>query len=422
MKTKLLAVLLFLNVLLFGLGFYFFNRVASEMDPPRKSVSTADFRERIKPARNKAPIQKQIVAPQQQIVYVTNQFHWSEVESSDYRKYIANLRAVACPESTIKDIILTDILKLYAAQRGQFYQNGREFKFWETDEKRKLNAKQLEQREKQLAVIDKEIPSVLRELLGINYEREMNKYFVDTNEDERRLNFLPEDKRSQLLALRDKIEGMRERVLEAANGNPSAADLEALQKIEEQRKAELGKLLSGSELAEFELRMSGTADQLRADLIGFNPSESEFREIFELQKAVEEKFAFANASDEAVQKEKAAAQKEIQEEIKRQLGDARYADYVKAQIPDYRDACVFTEVYELPTSTAQALFEIKQIAEAEKQNLLANSTLQEQDRLEALQAIQAETEKTLRATLGPKIFSNYSQGTGKWVQNLGGAN
>ncbi|MEO5804263.1 MAG: hypothetical protein ABIR24_12110 [Verrucomicrobiota bacterium] len=419
MKPKFLAVLLFLNVLLFGVGFYFLNRVSSVIAPTRKSTSTVDFRERIKPTKSKVLLQKQIGAPPQKIVYVTNQFNWREVESSDYREYIAKLRGVGCPEATIKDIILTDILRLYAAQRGQFYHNGREFKFWETDEKRKLNAKQLEQREKQLAVIDKEIPSVLRELLGINYEREMNKYFVDTNEDERRLNFLPEEKRSQLLALREKIEGLRERVLEGAKGNPSATDLEALQKVEEQRKAELGKLLSGSELAEFELRMSGTADQLRADLIGFNPSESEFREIFELQRAVEEKFAYANANDEAAQKEKAVARKEVDEEIKRQLGDARYADYEKAQNPDYRNACVFTEVYELPTSTAQALFEIKQIAEAERQNLLANSALQEPDRLEALKAIQAETEKTLRATLGPKIFANYTLGTGKWVQNLG---
>ena len=419
MKTKFAAVLLFLSVLLFGVGLYFFNRVSSKMAAPRQPISTATFRERLKPAKSNTSARKQIATPQQKIVYVTNQFNWREVESSDYREYIANLRGVGCPEATIKDIILTDILRLYAAQRGQFYHNGREFKFWETDEKRKLNAKQLEQREKQLAVIDKEIPPVLRELLGINYEREMNKYFVDSNEDERRLNFLPEEKRNQLLALRDKIEGLQEHILEAANGNLSAADLEALQKIEEQRKAELGELLSGSELAEFELRMSGTADQLRADLIGFNPSESEFREIFELQRAVKEKFAYANANDEAVQKEKVAAQKEVEEVIKRQLGDARYADYEKAQNPDYRNACVFTEVYELPTSTAQALFEIKQIAETERQNLLANSALQEGDRLEALKAIQAETEKTLRATLGAKIFANYTQGTGKWVQNLG---
>ena len=60
---------------------------------------------------------------------------------------------------------------------------------------------------RQLAAIDKELPAVLRELLGINYERELNKYFVDAGEDNRRLDFLSEDKRAQALALRDQFEG-----------------------------------------------------------------------------------------------------------------------------------------------------------------------------------------------------------------------
>lgn len=420
MKNKLFVLLLFLNVFLFGAGFYYFNGATQKVAQPHKPAPAIGLHNPFKPSKKK--ITPQTTSFESKIVYVTNQFNWSQVESSDYREYIANLRGVGCPESTIKDIILTDILKLYAAQRGQFYHNGREFRFWETDEKRKLSAKQLEQREKQLAVIDKEIPSVLRELLGINYEREMNKYFVDTNEDERRLSFLPEEKRNQLLALRDQIEGMRERVLEAANGNPSEADLKQMRKIEEQRIAELGKILSRSELAEFELRTSPTADRLRADLIGFNPSESEFREIFEMQKAVEERFAFAGSNDATAQQLKAAAELEIQKNLKQQLGEARYAEYLQAQNPDFRDACIFTEVYELPTSTAQAIFEIKQVAEAERQNLLGNSSVNESVRLEALRAIQAETEKALRATLGANGFAKYSQGTGKWVQNLGAAN
>ncbi len=407
MKTKLPFVLFLLSAVLFGIGFYTLNQVTSEI-APRKSTPAIERRNSTKLAKTGA--QRPTGSAQSKIVYVTNQFNWSDVESSDYRKYIANLRAIHCPESTIKDIILTDILKLYAARRGQFFHNGREFKFWETDEKRKLNAKQLEEREKQLAAIDKEIPSVLRELLGINYEREINKYFVETNEDERRLSFLPQEKREQLLALRDQIEGMRERVLEEANGKPSAADLEALQKIEAHRKAELGKLLSGAELAEFELRTSPTSDKLRAELIGFNPSESEFRQIFELQKTVEDATG-----------EKNEAQKAVQEELKRQWGDARFAEYQRAQNPDFRDACVFSEVYELPISTAQSIFEIKQIAEAEKQNLLANVTVPEAQKLEALKAIQIETEKNLRQTMGPKVFSNYSQSTGGWVQKLSAA-
>lgn len=419
MKAKLLIALVFTLAIL-GAGFYFFRGFFL---PEHRATSTAELVPDVEPqipVRQVAEQKDSVIPPQ--IIYITNRFNWGEIESSDYRRYIANLRGVGCPESTIKDIILTDIMKMYAAKRGQFYHNGREFKYWETDEKRKLNARQLDEREKQLASIDKEIPGVLRDLLGINYERELNKYFVDANEEDRRLNFLPEEKRSLILALREKYEGEKERILEAANGKISPADKEALQKIETARGEELAKILSDSERAEFELRMSPTADKLRAELIGFNPSEAEFRQIFEMEKAIETSFALTKPDDQIADGEKAAAQKKMQDELKQQLGAPRYSEYERAQNSDFREARIFAEVHELPVATAQTIFDIKQIAEAERERLLANATLPAAQRLEALRAIQAETEKSLLANLGLKAFTSYSQSTGKWVQQLGPSN
>ena len=44
-------------------------------------------------------------------------FHWCQVESTDYRTYMANLRGIGCPESTIRDIITADLGGLYASRR-----------------------------------------------------------------------------------------------------------------------------------------------------------------------------------------------------------------------------------------------------------------------------------------------------------------
>ena len=44
-------------------------------------------------------------------------FHWSQLESSDYRMYIANLRSIGCPEPTVRDIITADVGSLFASQR-----------------------------------------------------------------------------------------------------------------------------------------------------------------------------------------------------------------------------------------------------------------------------------------------------------------
>src|SRR5262245_47286113 len=127
MKTRL-AVLFVVCVLLSSLCFYALNRAAQrardENGAPPSSRQTSIFKH--PRAKNAAANQAKTAPPQ--VVYVTNRFHWSQVESADYRQYIENLRGVGCPEATIRDIILTDIMRLYAAKRGQFYHNGREFK------------------------------------------------------------------------------------------------------------------------------------------------------------------------------------------------------------------------------------------------------------------------------------------------------
>jgi hypothetical protein len=46
------------------------------------------------------------------------EFNWRQLESPDYRTYIANLRAVGCPEETIRNIILPGINQVYAAKNA----------------------------------------------------------------------------------------------------------------------------------------------------------------------------------------------------------------------------------------------------------------------------------------------------------------
>jgi hypothetical protein len=48
---------------------------------------------------------------------LSKKFHWSQIESSDYRTYVANLRAIGCPEQTIRDIICADVDATFASRR-----------------------------------------------------------------------------------------------------------------------------------------------------------------------------------------------------------------------------------------------------------------------------------------------------------------
>ncbi len=415
-KSRFFILLILANVLALAGGFYYLEGLRSKtsavaLTPPDSDVTAELNTKKLRPSlgvSNGPPT----------VIIQTNKFHWREVESTDYRTYIANLRGIGCPESTIKDIILTDIMKLFAERRGRFYQNGREFKFWETSEKRALTARQLEDREKQLSKIDKELPGVLRDLLGINYDRELNKYFVDNGEDARRLSFVPEEKRNQLLALRDEIEGLKEQLVDQTlNGQP--VDPEALKKIQAHRQRILAQILTPEERQEYDLRTSDTAERLRTALVGFNPTEQEFREIYQLWQAHDEKFATVAPDDTNGIKTKEQERQRIEEAVKSKLAPERVVDYERTRSQDYQLLSFFAERYELPPSTVQTLAEIKQAAENARQTLLAQQSLPEEDRAAGLKAIQQETQQAVRQNLGDKLFPTYARNVGTWMEALG---
>jgi hypothetical protein len=413
MKTRFVVILCVFNAAVLAAGYLFFSEYwGGQVEQDRESAQ-------VELAAWKAKAAQASVRPPPVVVYQSNAFNWSQLESTDYRQYIANLRAIGCPELTLRDIIMTDVMRLYAQRRGQYYQNGRPFKFWETDEKRKLKQTQLEEREKQLAQIDKELPAVLRELLGVNYERELNKYFVDSDEDNRRLAFLSDDKRSRLMDLRDQFEGRRERVTYGLQGGaPSPGDIEELRKIDEEQDAALSALLSPQEKEEYQLSMSPTADHLRKELIGFNPTEDEFRDLFRRQQAIDAAYAYEDMSDPSVRAAKAAQEQSMMSDVKAQLTPDRAAALERAKDPEYQNLSLLTERFDLPAETSQTIVDMRQAAEDQKQQLLANKEIPPERVEVALKAIEAETERAARETLGDKAYAQYSQSAG-WLHNLG---
>jgi len=419
MKPRLVVLLCLFNLTLLGVGCFWFgvyfnarsarDRLADGAvagEAQRRAVAIAAAAARALPA---APV----------LIYKTNQFRWSQLESTDYRQYIANLRAIGCPEATVRDIIITDVMRVYAARRGKFYQNGRAFKYWETDEKRKLKQTQLEEREAQLALIDKELPAVLRELLGINYERELNKYFVDAEEDDRRLAFLSEDKRAQALALRDQFESRREQALwQAPNGRPTPGQAEQLREIDREQDAALAGAMTAEEKYEFDLTTSPTADRMRRELIGFNPTQAEFQEIFSRERALDAAYAYQDTNDETVGAAKAADEQKMLADLEAALGPERAAQFEQAGNPDFQSLTLLAARFDLPPEVSQTVLEMRRLAEEARSQLLINQDIPADRRNAALNAIQAEAERATRETLGDKAYAEYSR-SATWIRGLG---
>ncbi len=81
-------------------------------------------------------------------------FHWRSVETADYRGYVENLRAIGCPEQTVRDIVITDVNRLYASRRAAVLTQGKVPKFWQTVEP--VAEEQSVERMQQLAALERE--------------------------------------------------------------------------------------------------------------------------------------------------------------------------------------------------------------------------------------------------------------------------
>src|SRR5437867_3702515 len=97
-------------------------------------------------------------------------FHWSQVESRDYRQYIANLRSIGCPEQTIRDIILADVNKLFEPREAPFKAQlaGFQAQPWNDPSTEPGNSKEQFALRKQLREVEKEKQAVIKDLLGID--------------------------------------------------------------------------------------------------------------------------------------------------------------------------------------------------------------------------------------------------------------
>lgn len=68
-------------------------------------------------------------------------FRWSRLESSkNYRVYIANLRAIGCPEATIEDIVRGDVDRAFSWERNQLGLDGSGSGPWSRSQERRLVA------------------------------------------------------------------------------------------------------------------------------------------------------------------------------------------------------------------------------------------------------------------------------------------
>lgn len=244
---------------------------------------------------------------------------------------------------------------------------------------------------------------------------------------EQRLSFLPAEKRQSLQDIQQDYQELISEVNQDTQGFRLASDAEKLRFLQEEQKRDMEALMTPEERKTYELRMSNTAQQLRWKMTQYDATEQEYLTIFPLQKAFDDKYnprqndpyAEQVERDQNFWKDRQAAEKQLQDQIKSLIGEQRYADSLRLQESDWTQLEAATRRLELPADTPTRLYALRDTTASAVKQIADNSSLSNEQKKAALGVLATSTREQVRASLGFEGAEAYFKNNGMtWLKEL----
>jgi hypothetical protein len=322
----LLAMSLILNVLLLGAGVWrgTHQRPTELARPLRTQVASAThssnlFKRQPRPATVKAT-------------------PWKALESGDPKQFIAGLRAVGCPEQTIRDIVVTRVSREFQARlQTEHDEAARQRPWW-----RGTNAtRQFLELSQYRYALRRERDDLLEEFFGEPAGRLAIQVTAIRGAAAVGREFLPAEKKAQLREIESRYRQMSGEVTYPASQALNEDEQRELLELQRRKRAELEALLTPQELEEFDLRESRAASYVLRQLPEAG-SEVEFRLM--VRAAQEAGANESNASlrsfpgrygmeapNELQQRREDEQRQAIETRVKELLGEQRFAQLQQAE-------------------------------------------------------------------------------------------
>lgn len=354
--------------------------------------------------------------PPPEVVYTTNAFRWQTLESTNYAALVANLRKVGCPERTIRDLIFADAERRYAELQAL---PGEPVSFWLAGKERAAANRRNEtaRNEAQSA-----LRAELHTLFGVDWSPEESEVRdlrfqalsrlvvgpVTDEQHERAWRWLMStvelgqkfrSDRNRIWLIADfaewqKIIAAKQTQVEQIFGPVAFEEFQARTTVLEETFESRGLQLKELELTPEELRK---VCLLKVSKLGW------LGDLFDLER---------NRSEEDLEAKKAAfaaATKEV-------LSPDHFEELIRVQDNDYRNILEVTRDNNLPRTSAQKIYEVRQLADAEYRRLKTEADSDE--KAAALAALQVTTTDSVRKVLGAEVFNRFTARSGQWVTNF----
>ena len=315
-------------------------------------------------------------------------FHWGEIESDDYRQYIANLRAVGCPEETIRDLIAADLAALYLPRaRAILAPKPREY--WQKHDQPNPDAAQ----RRELLALEQEQSRVFRDLLGgrFTFQDRIDTLFLQLHGNEQQLLFLSEDKRAAALDLLAES-GLESRELEMQTRGRYTGDEE--QRLFDEKLALLARVLDPTEVEEFRLRFSRDSQSLRSELQYFPCTPEEFQTLLDARTRGGDKAKVATG--DLINRGPAT------EQVRGLLGEERAREFERVTDIHYQQARRELERFGLAPELADGAWEITRDARANASRIAGDKAVPAGQRKQQIDALLSDADGRLAQLLGDR--------------------
>jgi hypothetical protein len=320
---------------------------------------------------------------------------WDLVEAGDLAS-AEKLRALGLPQNLVRALIRAAINDRYRDREKALYL-GNEPKYWE----RGFSTYLYRANDPSAALdLSREKDAELKRLLGPDSADE-NPWARDT------LAFLSPEKREQLKLIEEDYRAMQTRN-DQYYMIRLPEDAEKQRYLEKQKRADLEAVLTPEELTQYDLRSSSTANQLRWQLSGFDMTEDEYKTLFALQKPFDDKYRFDRATIPTPEDTRARndAQKALDAEIQKALGDERYAEYKRVQDQDYKLLQKLGTRLEIPADKITEAYDLKVALEKKVREFKpAAGTDRNKQRADFQTALALEAETSYKKLLGEKGYA-----------------
>ncbi len=402
-----ITISLCLNLALAGAAVHLLKQPVSRT--PRESASTIS-----EPIT--APAVPCLTAsnPPAPTTFVTNRFGWNVVEAEDLEQLATNLRAIGCPEKTVRDVVVArtrrglDRLSRSAEPKLPFWTAGL----------RRAQAQRTA--EGTAAVARAKILASVQRALGRDVfieDGRLTEDFVEQAIVRFLSGPLAEEKFSQLAGLLARHKTQMDAVRAHTQGVLVEEDETALKTLGRQFRQELAAMLLPTELEELSARpaMMKLADDVRFDATDLSPADIREVAIIRAQfgdPMMGEWFEGGRLSD---QQEAQAAMA-----IREFLGESRYAQFERAANGAFKTLFDLGRDNNLPPVAALQAFEVCQLTAREVARLREDNSLSAAERQQQLASVQTQAQTSVLKVLGAEACAQYLNRGGAWLTNANG--